>query len=161
MSKTTRATDYLDAHGVSYSLHSYDYDPEAQRIGAQAADALGVPAAHVLKTLMVTVDGKPACAILPSDAELSLKKLSAALGGKSALMMKPADAERLTGFKIGGISPFGQKRNVPMALEERALDLAFVFVNGGQRGLQVKLDPKEIPRVLAATVAALVASARS
>lgn len=119
--------------------------------------ALGVPAAQVLKTLMISIDNKPACAVLPSECELSMKKLAAALGGKSAQMMKPADAERITGFKVGGISPFGQKRDVPTVLEERALGLESVFVNGGQRGLQIKLDPKQIVLVLNAKVASLIA----
>jgi Cys-tRNA(Pro)/Cys-tRNA(Cys) deacylase len=158
MSKRTRATDVLDAKGVAHSVHAYDYDPSADRIGIQAAEALGVSAAQVLKTLMVVVDSKPACAIVPSDCELSMKKLASALGGKSAQMMKPADAERVTGFKVGGISPFGQKRKIPTVLEERALALESVFVNGGQRGLQIKLDPKQIPLVLNATVAPLTAS---
>jgi Cys-tRNA(Pro)/Cys-tRNA(Cys) deacylase len=158
MSKRTRATDVLDVSGLAYSVHAYDYDPGADRVGIQAAEALGVPAAHVLKTLMVVVDGKPACAILPSDCELSMKMLASALGGKSAQMMKPADAERITGFKVGGISPFGQKRNIPAVLEERALALGSVFVNGGQRGLQIQLDPKRISIILNAKVAPLIAS---
>lgn len=159
MSKTTRATEMLDRSGASYSLHSYDYDPSADRIGIQAASALDVPAGHVLKTLMLLADNKPACAILPSDCELSMKKLAHALGAKSAQMMKLADAERITGFKVGGISPFDQKRNVPTVLEERALALESVFVNGGQRGLQIKLDPKQIVLVLGAKAASLIATA--
>lgn len=159
MSKRTRATEMLDGSDVAYSLHTYDYDPSADRIGMQAAEALGVPAAQVLKTLMILVDGKPACAVVPSDCELSMKKLASALGGKSAQMMKPADAERITGFKVGGISPFGQKRDMPTVLEERALVLESVFVNGGQRGLQIKLDPKQIAIVLNAKVASLIALA--
>lgn len=159
MSKATRATEMLDRSGVTYSLHTYDYDPDADRIGIQAATALGVPAARVLKTLMIIADNKPACAILPSNCELSMKKLAAVLGAKSAQMMKPGDAERLTGFKVGGISPFGQKRNVPTVLEEQALALESVFVNGGQRGLQIKLDPKQIVPVLDAKVASLIATA--
>ncbi|MBN9354715.1 MAG: Cys-tRNA(Pro) deacylase [Hyphomicrobium denitrificans] len=159
MSKATRATEMLDRSGVTYALQSYDYDPGADRIGVQAALALGVPAAQVLKTLMIMADNKPACAILPSDCELSMKKLAAALGAKSAEMMKPTDAERITGFKVGGISPFGQRRSVPTVIEEQALTLESVFVNGGQRGLQIKLDPKQIVRVLDAKAASLIATA--
>jgi Cys-tRNA(Pro)/Cys-tRNA(Cys) deacylase len=159
MSKATRATEMLDRSGVTYALQSYDYDPGADRIGVQAALALGVPAAQVLKTLMIMADNKPACAILPSDCELSMKKFAAALGAKSAEMMKPNDAERITGFKVGGISPFGQRRGVPTVIEEQALALESVFVNGGQRGLQIKLDPKQIVRVLGAKAASLVATA--
>jgi Cys-tRNA(Pro)/Cys-tRNA(Cys) deacylase len=123
----------------------------------QAAEALGEPPARVLKTLMVLLDGKPACAILPSDAQLSMKKLAAALGGKSAEMMKPVDAERITGFKVGGISPFGQIRKLPTAIEAAAVEQPYVFINGGQRGLQVRLDPKEAVRVLNARIAPVTA----
>lgn len=109
MSKTTRATQTLSKAGVAFSVHTYDYDPNAERVGLQAAEALGEDPSRVLKTLMAEVDGKPVCCVVPSDREVSMKKLAAAFGGKSAAMMKPADAERLTGYHVGGISPFGQK----------------------------------------------------
>ena len=102
MSKTTPATVALGEAGVEFSLCPYDYDPDAPRIGLQAASALGRDPEQVFKTLMVELDGKPACVVAPSDAEVSMKKLAAALGGKSAQMMKPVDAERLTGMKVGG-----------------------------------------------------------
>jgi Cys-tRNA(Pro)/Cys-tRNA(Cys) deacylase len=86
-----------------------------------------------------------------------MKKLAAAFKGKSANMMKPADAERLTGYHVGGISPFGQKKLVPTAIEEAAMSEALVYMNGGQRGLQVRLAPKDALDVLKATAAALVA----
>ena len=157
MSKTTRATDQLKKSGVSFSVHTYDYDPNADRIGLQAAEALGEPAERVLKTLMALVDDKPVCVIVPSDSEVSMKKLAAAFGGKSAQMMKPPDAERITGYKVGGISPFGQKRQVPTVIDERALAHDYVFINGGQRGLQVRLAPKLALEVLAAKAAPLAA----
>lgn len=157
MAKATRATAALEKAGVAFTVHSYDYDPDADRIGMQAAEALGEPPARVLKTLMLLLDGKPACAILPSDAQVAMKKLAAALGGKSAEMMKPADAERVTGFKVGGISPFGQMRSVPTAIEAAAMNEPYVFINGGQRGLQVRLDPHDAARILAAKIAPIVA----
>ena len=156
MSKTTRATDHLKKAGVAFSVHSYEYDPNADSIGLQAAQALGEPPSRVLKTLMTLVDGKPVCVIVPSDDEVSMKKLAAAAGGKSAEMMKPAEAERVTGYKVGGISPFGQKRRVPVVMEEAALAHDYVFMNGGQRGLQVKLDPRQAREVLDAKSAPLV-----
>lgn len=156
MSKTTRATDHLKKAGVAFSVHSYDYDPNADSIGLQAAQALGEPPSRVLKTLMTLVDGKPVCVIVPSDDEVSMKKLAAAAGGKSAEMMKPAEAERVTGYKVGGISPFGQKRRVPVVMEEAALAHDYVFMNGGQRGMQVKLDPRQAREVLDAKSAPLV-----
>ncbi len=157
MSHTTRATQFLKAQGVAFAIAEYAYDPAADRIGVAAAEAMGVPPSRVLKTLMASVDGKPVCAIVPSDREVSMKKLAAAFGGKSAAMMKPADAERLTGYHVGGISPFGQKKRVPVVLEEAALGETRVFLNGGQRGLQVEMAPQAVAQVLAAVVAGVVA----
>ena len=157
MAKTTRATQTLSKLGIAFTTHSYDYDPNAESIGLQAAEALGEPPSRVLKTLMAELDGKPVCVVLPSDREVSMKKLAAALGGKSATMMKPADAERLTGYHVGGISPFGQKKQVPTAIEAAALTEPYVFINGGQRGLQIRLDPKDAARALNAVAASVTA----
>jgi Cys-tRNA(Pro)/Cys-tRNA(Cys) deacylase len=143
MSKTTRATQALEKLGVRFTLHAYDYDADADSIGLQAAAALGVSPQRMLKTLMAEVDGKAVCAVVPSDREVSMKKLAAAFGGKAGKMMRPADAERLTGYHVGGISPFGQKKRAPVAIEETALAHPSVFVNGGQRGLQIELDPND------------------
>lgn len=155
MARTTPATLVLDKAGIAYELFTYDYDPDAPRVGLQAAESLGVPPDRVLKTLMALVDGKPVCAILASDEEVAMKKLAAAVGGKSAQMMKPADAERLTGYKVGGVSPFGQKRQVPTVLDEMATLHDTVFVNGGQRGLQVLIAPGDLVAVLGAAVVSL------
>ena len=157
MSKATRATQTLAQAGVAFTLHTYEYDADADRIGMQAADALGEKPERVLKTLMALVDGKPVCVIVPSDREVAMKKLAAALGGKSAQMMPPADAERISGYKVGGISPFGQSRKLPTAIEQQALVHDLVYLNGGQRGLQVRLNPHDIVRVLGAVSAPLVA----
>jgi Cys-tRNA(Pro)/Cys-tRNA(Cys) deacylase len=157
MSKTTRATLALTQLGIPFTLHAYDYDPDAESIGLQAAEALGVRPDGVLKTLMAEVDGKPVCVVVPSDKEVSMKKLAAAFGGKAAKMMRPTDAERLTGYHVGGISPFGQKKRVPTAIEETALTQSRVYLNGGQRGLQINLDPNDACKALGAIVAPLIA----
>jgi Cys-tRNA(Pro)/Cys-tRNA(Cys) deacylase len=157
MSNVTRATQALAAAKVTFTVHHYDYDPNAERIGMQAAEALGEPAHRVLKTLMALVDGKPVCVVVPSDKEVSMKKLAAAFGGKKAEMMPAADAERATGYHVGGISPFGQKRRVPTAVEETALSEPYVYMNGGQRGLQLRLAPADAVKALGAKSAALVA----
>jgi Cys-tRNA(Pro)/Cys-tRNA(Cys) deacylase len=157
MSKATRATAALERSGVALTVHRYDYDPDADKIGMQAANSLGELPQRVLKTLMAQVDGKPVCMIVPSDREVSMKKLAAAFGGKSAQMMKPAEAERISGYKVGGISPFGQMRALPTAIEEQALAQDLVYMNGGQRGLQVRLDPRDAAALLKAIVAPLVA----
>jgi Cys-tRNA(Pro)/Cys-tRNA(Cys) deacylase len=157
MSKTTRATQELTKAKVAFDAVTYDYDPGSERVGLQAAEALGEAPHKVLKTLMAEVDGKPVCAVVPSDKEVSMKKLAATFGGKSAHMMKVPDAERLTGYHVGGISPFGQKRKVPTAIEETALAEPYVYLNGGQRGLQVRLSPQDAMTALNAKAAALVA----
>jgi Cys-tRNA(Pro)/Cys-tRNA(Cys) deacylase len=144
MSRSTPATIALTKAGVAFALQTYDYDPGSERVGLQAAESMGEPPARVLKTLVVLLDGKPACVVLPSDSEVSMKKLAAALGGKSAAMMPVPDAERITGYKVGGVSPFGQKKRLPTAVEEAALAQPYVFVNGGQRGLQMRLSPAPV-----------------
>jgi Cys-tRNA(Pro)/Cys-tRNA(Cys) deacylase len=157
MSKTTRATLALEKLGVSFTLHGYDYDPGADSIGLQAAEALGIAPRRMLKSLMAEVDGRPVCVVLASDCEVSMKKLAAAFGGKTAKMMRPADAERLTGYHVGGISPFAQKKRVPVAIDQAALDETTVFLNGGQRGLQIEIAPDDVRKALDAVVRPLVA----
>lgn len=156
MSKTTPATLALSKAGIAFTLAQYDYDPNAERVGLQAAEAMGVSPSEVFKTLMAELDGKPVCAIVPSDEEVNMKKLAAALGGKAAHMMKPADAERLTGYKVGGISPLGQRRPVPTVLDELATLYDEIFLNGGQRGLQIRIRPDDLRRALDCITADIV-----
>lgn len=157
MSKTTRATQALQRAGVAFTVHTYEYDPSAEKVGLQAAEAIGEVPDKVLKTLMAEVDGKPVCVVVPSNCEVSMKKLAAAFGGRSASMMKPADAERLTGYHAGGISPFGQRKAVPTAIEAAALAHERVYINGGQRGLQVRLAPEDARKALNAVAVPVVA----
>lgn len=153
----TPGTRMLDKAGVAYSLHPYVYDAGAERTGLQAAAALGLNPALTLKTLMVEVDGKPACCVIPSDATLSMKRVAASFGGKHAAMMPPDKAERLTGYHVGGISPFGQKRAVATMIEASAAGAETVWINAGQRGLLLGLAPQEALRALGAKAAALIA----
>ena len=150
MAKSTPATLALQKAGVAFTLHEYDYDPNAERIGMQAAEALGVSPARLLKTLMAKAGETIVCVLAPSDREVNLKKLAAAAGAKQAALMAPADAERITGYHVGGISPFGQKRRAAVFVDETALAHPTVLVNGGRRGLQIELPPDEILRLLAA-----------
>src|SRR5260221_11882832 len=112
MSKTTPATLALRKLGCAFKLHTYVYDSSADSIGLQAAEALGVEPGRMLKTLMAEVDGKPVCVVVPSDSEVSMKKLATAFRSKAAKMMRPQDAERLTGYQLCGISPFGQNNRL-------------------------------------------------
>lgn len=157
MSRTTPGTLLLSRLGIAFDLHPYDYDPEAPRVGLQAAEALGIDPAQTFKTLMAEVDGKPVCVIVPSDAEVSMKKLAATFAGKAAAMMKVPDAERLTGYKVGGIGPFGQKRKVPTALDETAELFERIYINAGQRGLLLSVSAADVARATDARIADLTA----
>ena len=102
-------------------------------------------------------DAKPVCALIASDREVSLKKLAAAARGKSARMMPAPDAERVTGYVIGGISAFGQKKRAPTLVDVAALAHDFVFVNAGGRGLQLRLKPADLVAGLGAAAADIAA----
>jgi Cys-tRNA(Pro)/Cys-tRNA(Cys) deacylase len=153
----TRGTRSLTAAGVAFTLHRYDYDPDAEKIGLAAATALGLDPALMLKTLMVEVDGRPACCLIPAGASLSMKKVAAAFGGKAAAMMPPAKAEKLTGYHVGGISPFGMQRPAPVAIETMPCTAERIWINAGQRGLLVALAPADAIRVLDARMVTLTA----
>jgi Cys-tRNA(Pro)/Cys-tRNA(Cys) deacylase len=155
MSKTTPGTLALDALGIAFELHPYIYDPDAPRIGLHAAESLGVEPAQTFKTLMIEIDGKPVCVVIPSDVEASLKKVATVFGGKSAQMMRVPDAERLTGYKVGGIGPFGQKRQVPTAFDETIELWDRVYINAGQRGLLLSIVPADAVRAAAGKIADL------
>ena len=155
MAKATPATLALEKAGVAFTLHEYDYDPNAERIGMQAAQALGIEPARLLKTLTARAGDNVICVLAPSDREVNLKKLAAAAGSKSAAMLGIAEAERITGYHVGGISPFGQKKRVRVFIEQSALAFERVVVNGGRRGLQLELAPADLVRELSVVAADL------
>jgi Cys-tRNA(Pro)/Cys-tRNA(Cys) deacylase len=157
MAKGTPATLALAKAGIAFTLHEYDYDPNAERIGMQAAEALGVDPARLLKTLMANAGSETVCVLVPSDREVSLKKLAAAAGSKDAAMLPAAQAERITGYHVGGISPFGQKKRVRVFVAQEALVHGSIIVNGGRRGLQIELAPADLMRATGATAGDLVA----
>ncbi len=150
MAKGTPATVALEQAGIAFTLHEYDYDPNAARIGMQAAEALGVSPARLLKTLMAKAGGAAVCVLAPSDRDVNLKKLAAAAGAKDAAMLPPAEAERATGYHVGGISPFGQKKRASYVIDASALAHPTIIVNGGRRGLQIELAPQDILNLLGA-----------
>jgi len=157
MSKTTPGTLFLTKAGLAFELHPYAYDPDAPRVGLQAAQALDVDPAQTFKTLMAEADGKPVCVVVPSPEEVSMKKLSAHFGAKAAHMMKVPDAERLTGYKVGGISPFGPRKVVPTVIDETAQLFDRIYINAGQRGLLLSISPDDAARVLNAAFVDLMA----
>ncbi|MEU8224771.1 Cys-tRNA(Pro) deacylase [Kribbella sp. NPDC048915] len=143
-SQGTPATVALTKAKVEFTTHTYDHDPAAKSYGLEAAEALGLPAEQVFKTLLVEVDGKLTVGVVPVEKQLDLKAIAAAAGGKKAVMADPAAAERSTGYVVGGISPIGQKRPLPTVVDTTATDHQTVYVSGGRRGLDIGLSPADL-----------------
>lgn len=140
----TPATVALTRAGVAFTQHSYEHDPTASSYGLEAAQALGLDHAAVLKTLLADVDGMLVVGIVAVSGQLDLKALAAAVGGKRAAMADPMVAERATGYVVGGISPLGQRRRHRTVLDARAAALPVVYVSGGRRGLDLGLAPADL-----------------
>jgi Cys-tRNA(Pro)/Cys-tRNA(Cys) deacylase len=145
----TRGTAALDGLGVAYERHPYEHLVKGAMF---AASALGIEPARLAKTLVVAVDGEPAFALVPGDRELSLKALARLAGGRSAALVETRDAERLTGYRVGGISPFGARRALPVYAERSYLEHERVALNGGARGLIVELARDDLVRALDPTI---------
>ncbi|HUO45263.1 MAG TPA: Cys-tRNA(Pro) deacylase [Acidimicrobiia bacterium] len=152
----TQALDFLARSGVLYRVHPYELTPTEATYGEAVAATLGVDPERVFKTLVAVVDGSATVAIVPVNALLSLKNLARATGGKKAVMASPTDAERWTGYVVGGISPFGQKRKLPTLIDMSAESLDTMYVSAGQRGLQVELSPSDVVKLTHAQLAPLV-----
>jgi Cys-tRNA(Pro)/Cys-tRNA(Cys) deacylase len=154
----TPATALLTRSKVPFTLHPYDHDPRSQAYGEEAAQALGVDPARIFKTLIASVEGRLACAVVPVAARLDLKAFAAALGGKRAELADPAAAARATGYVVGGISPLGQRSRLPVVVDESASGLETMFVSAGRRGLQVELAPADLVGAAGAVLAAIATS---
>jgi Cys-tRNA(Pro)/Cys-tRNA(Cys) deacylase len=152
-SPSTPATVALEAAGVPYTPHVYEHHESATNFGEEAAAALGLREEQVFKTLVVSVDGTLAVAIVPVANRLDLKAIAAAVGGKKATLADPALAEKRTGYVVGGISPVGQKTQIRTVLDESALSYASIFVSGGRRGFDIEVAPTDLARVTEAVAA--------
>ena len=151
----TPATAAVAKAEVEHRLHEYRHDPAAPSYGLEAAEQLGVDPAGVFKTLVAEVDGRLAVAVVPVAARLDLKALAAAAGGRRAVMAEAADAERATGYVVGGISPLGHRRRLPVFLDESMRDRAKVLVSAGRRGLELELAPGDLAALAGGTFAPL------
>jgi Cys-tRNA(Pro)/Cys-tRNA(Cys) deacylase len=154
----TAATELLERAGIPYTVHTYAHDPQRESYGSEASELLGVPADRVLKTLVASVDGSLVVGVVPVSAQLDLKALAAALGGKKATMADSAAAERATGYVVGGISPIGQRRRLPVVVDATALEFQTVYCSGGRRGLELELAPADLIRAADATTAPIARS---
>jgi Cys-tRNA(Pro)/Cys-tRNA(Cys) deacylase len=151
--KGTPAVQVVVKAGIAHRLLTYDYDPAADAIGLQAAEALGLDPAMVFKTLIVELDtGALVCALIPAAARLDLKALAAVAGAKKAELAEPAKAERSSGYVVGGISPLGQRKRLRGFIDASATALEEIVVNGGRRGLQIALRPSDLVHLTGATI---------
>jgi Cys-tRNA(Pro)/Cys-tRNA(Cys) deacylase len=154
-SPRTPATVALERAGVPFTPHVYEHHETATNFGEEAAAALGLREDQVFKTLVVSVDGELAVAIVPVADRLDLKAIAAVVGGKKASLADPALAERRTGYVVGGISPVGQRTRLRTVLDESASDHPTIFVSGGRRGFDIELAPADLVRVTSASTAAI------
>ena len=147
----TPATQFLKKSGVAYSEHFYEY---VERGGtAVSSDALGVPEHEVVKTLVMEDEaGAPLIVLMHGDRTVSTKNLARQAGRKRVEPCKPEVAQRHTGYQVGGTSPFGTRKRIPVYMERSILELEHAYINGGRRGFLVCLVPQEIVRVLVPTV---------
>ncbi|NIL56557.1 Cys-tRNA(Pro) deacylase [Salinispora arenicola] len=142
--QATPATTLLNRREVKYRTHPYDVPVDAPNYGALVAATLGLPPDRVFKSLVAVVDGALTIVVVPVTGELGLKALAAAVGAKRAVLADRATAERATGYVRGGISPLGQRRNLPTVLDESALHHETIYVSAGRRGLQLELAPQDL-----------------
>jgi Cys-tRNA(Pro)/Cys-tRNA(Cys) deacylase len=149
----TPALAYLRRRNVDHEIHTYELTGDADSYGEAVATELGVEPGRLFKTLVAEIDGQPAVAVVPVSGRLSLKALAKAAKGKRASMADPAAAERWTGYVTGGISPFGQKKRMPVYIDVTVTGFETVFASGGQRGIQIELRPADLVGELRATLA--------
>jgi len=150
MSSATPAVHFLRRNGVTFSEHPYRYE---ERGGTRvSARELGIDEHVVVKTLVMQDDERePLIVLMHGDREVSTKQLARQIGRRSVEPSAPAVAERHTGYMVGGTSPFGTRKPLPVFIERSILELDRVYINGGRRGFLISLAPQEIVRVLRAT----------
>jgi len=130
--------------GLPFTTHSYDHDPAVESFGLEAAQATGMPAERIFKTLLVDTGAGLAVGIVPVSGSLDLKAMAAALKVKKVAMADPAAAQRSSGYVVGGISPIGQRRALPTVIDSSALTFETVFVSGGRRGFEIEIAPADL-----------------
>ena len=147
----TPATKFLRQHGIAHSNHLYDYEEHGgTRVSSRE---LNVAEHAVINTLVMEDEaGKPLIVLMHGDCKVSTKELARQIGRKKIEPCKPEVANRHTGFLVGGTSPFGTKKQMPICIEKTILDLPLFYINGGRRGFLVGVHPHDLMRALAPTV---------
>ncbi len=148
---STRAIQFLKQRKIGFEVVRYDHEEKG---AAFAARASGFPLQKTVKTLVVDAGrNQRTLVLMPGDRQLSMKRLARVLGVKRAAMADSRTAERLTGYLVGGISPFGTRQKLPVVMEESILKFDEILINAGQRGTMLKISPQVIPTALDCTVA--------
>jgi Cys-tRNA(Pro) deacylase len=146
----TNAVRVLREHGVAFTHHPYEYEERGGT--AVSARELGVPEHAVIKTLVMEDDARrPLVVLMHGDREVSTKNLARQLGVKTIVPCEPAVADRHSGYQVGGTSPFGTRRAMPVYMQRGIADLPYLYVNGGRRGYLVGMAPADLVRVLRPT----------
>jgi Cys-tRNA(Pro) deacylase len=146
----TAAVRFLRDRKIEFVPHLYDYQEHGGT--ARASALLGVPERAVVKTLVMETNlQKPLVILMHGDREVSTKQLARALAVKTVEPCAMARTERITGYSVGGISPFGMRQRVPVYVEKTILDLPRIYINGGKRGFLVEIDPRLVVRELGGT----------
>jgi len=147
----TMAVRALRSAGIPFEPHVYPWQPGGGT--AASAEHLGVDEHVVIKTLIFEDDRKqPLCILMHGDREVSTKNLARAIGVKTTAPCTPEVADRHSGYQVGGTSPFGLRRAMPIYMQASITELPRIYINGGARGFLVAIDPKDAQRVLAPTL---------
>ena len=143
----TPATQFLDGLGIAYTEHVYEYVEHGGT--AVSSDSLGVPEREVVKTLVMEDEAqKPLVILMHGDRKVSTKELARQTGRKRIEPCKPEAAQRHTGYQVGGTSPFGMRKALPVYVERSVLAMPHLYINGGRRGLLVKIGAADLQRAL-------------
>lgn len=149
----TPAVKYLNKHKLKYNIHKYNHEATCINYGKEAADKLGLDSKRVFKTLLVELSSEQlAVGVIPVSGTMSLKEIAKALKAKSAKMADKEKVQKTTGYLLGGVSPFGQKKRLKTVLDLSALDYETIYVSGGRRGLDLEVKPEDIVKILGAIV---------
>lgn len=142
----TRAVTFLKKHKIPFELVKYEHQEKGAKFAARAT---GYSPGHTVKTLVVEFNrGQYALVLMAGDREVAMKQLARAGNAKRAALVDNATAERLTGYLVGGISPFGTRQRLPVFMEEGLLGCGTVLINAGQRGSMLKMTPADIKSAL-------------